>query len=119
MAQGSQSDPIVDATAMDWGEHPRVAGIYVKQLLTADDNPFASVALVQVPEKALVGRHTHVDRVETVYVLKGRSVLTLGGNPMPFNAGQIIALPAGAEHELRNVGSEPVELITFFTPPIS
>jgi quercetin dioxygenase-like cupin family protein len=53
-----------------------------------------------------------------VYVLKGQCVLTLGETEYPFNAGQIVALPAGEEHELRNVGSEPVELITFFTPPV-
>ncbi len=118
MTQDTQATPIVDATAIEWGEHPRVAGIYVKKLLSADENPLASVNLVKVPEGGVVGHHMHVDQVETVYVLKGQCVLTIGGNEMPFNVGQIVALPAGVEHELRNAGSEPVELITFFTPPI-
>jgi quercetin dioxygenase-like cupin family protein len=120
MAHKNQSSsPIVDATTMEWGEHPRVTGILTKQLLTASDNPLASVALVQVPPGSVVGLHSHTDQVETVYVLKGQSVLTLAGTEMPFNAGQIVALPAGVEHELRNAGPGPVELITFFTPPIS
>jgi quercetin dioxygenase-like cupin family protein len=119
MAQNDQpSSPIVDAMAIEWGEHPRVAGILMKQLLTASDNRLASVALVQVPPGSVVGLHSHTDQVETVYVLKGQSVLTLAETEMPFNAGQIVALPAGVEHELRNAGPEPVELITFFTPPI-
>jgi quercetin dioxygenase-like cupin family protein len=113
------SNPIVDATTMEWGEHPRVAGIYMKQLLTASDNPLASVALVQVPPGGVVGLHSHAEQVETVYMLKGQGVLTLAGDEMPFKAGQIVALPTGVEHELRNAGNEPVELITFFTPPIS
>jgi quercetin dioxygenase-like cupin family protein len=118
MAKDSQGVPIVDATAMEWREHPRVQGIYAKQLLSATDNPLASVAVVQVPPGAEVSRHSHAGQVETVYVLKGQCVLTLGETEYPFNAGQIVALPAGEEHELRNVGSEPVELITFFTPPV-
>ena len=118
MARDTQVGPIVDATAIEWGEHPRVAGIYVKKLLTADENPLANVNLVKVPEGGVVGHHIHVDQVETVYVLKGQCVLTIGENETPFRAGQIVALLAGVEHELRNVGPEPVELITFFTPPI-
>lgn len=118
MTQDTQATQIVDATAVEWGEHPRVAGIYMKKLLTAEENPLASVNLVKVPEGAVVGHHVHGDQVETVYVLKGQCVLTIGGNEMSFNTGQIVALPAGVEHELRNVGSDPVELITFFTPPI-
>jgi quercetin dioxygenase-like cupin family protein len=104
---------------MLWEEHPRVQGIYAKQLLTADTNPLASVALVQVPPGAEVSRHSHGEQVETIYVLKGQCVLTLGEEEHPFNAGQIVALPAGLQHELRNAGSEPAELITFFTPPVS
>ena len=118
MALNTQAHPIVDATAIEWGEHPRVAGIYVKKLLTADENPLANVNLVKVPKGGVVGHHMHVDQVETVYVLKGQCILTIGENEMPFRAGQIVALPTGVEHELRNVGSDPVELITFFTPPI-
>jgi quercetin dioxygenase-like cupin family protein len=118
MTPNAQSHPIVDPTDMEWGEHPRVAGISMKKLLTSDENPLASVNLVKVPEGGVVGHHMHADQVETVYVLKGQCVLTIGEDDMPFGAGQIVALPAGVEHELRNVGSVPVELITFFTPPI-
>ena len=119
MTHNTYANLIVDATAMEWGEHPRVAGIYVKKLLTENENPLASVNLVKVPEGGIVGHHMHKDQVETVYILKGQCTLTIGGKDMPFNAGQIVALPAGLEHELRNAGSEPAELITFFTPPIS
>jgi quercetin dioxygenase-like cupin family protein len=118
MAPNTKTHPIVDATAVEWGEHPRIAGIYMKKLLTSDENPLASVNLVKVPEGGAIGHHMHADQIETVYVLKGRCVLAIEKNEMPFSAGQIVALPAGVEHELRNVGSDPVELITFFTPPI-
>ena len=118
MTHDTQGAMILDAASMEWKAHPRIQGIYAKQLLTAADNPLASVALVQVPPGAGVSRHSHGEQVETVYVLRGQCVLTLGEEEHPFNAGQIVAFPVDLEHELRNVGSEPVELITFFTPPI-
>jgi len=52
-------------------------------------------------------------------MLAGQSVLTLGDAETPFNAGQIVAVPIGLEHALRNESAEDVELLTFFTPPLT
>ena len=110
---------IADTTAGEWQEHPRFAGIWMKPLLTRADNALANVSLVRVPPGREVGRHIHPTQVETVYILTGRSILTVGDTEAPLEAGQIAAIPIGAEHALRNVGAEPVELLAFFTPPIS
>ena len=109
---------IVNAAAIDWTEHPRFRDIGMKSLLGAADNPLAGVTLVQVPPDGVIGRHIHVNEIETVYVLAGQSVLTLGDADHPFAAGQIVAIPAGLEHALVNTGSETVELLCIFTPPL-
>jgi len=111
--------PIVDALAVDWTQHPRFAGISVRVLLTPADNPYANVNIVRVPVGAEVGRHLHPTQIETVYVLAGQCVLTLGESEHPMAAGSIVAIPIGLEHSLRNGGDEPVELLAFFTPPLS
>ena len=66
----------------------------------------------------VIGRHLHVKEIETVYVLAGQTVLTLGNTDHAFNAGEIVAIPAGLEHALVNTGSETVELLCIFTPPL-
>ena len=109
---------IADAATREWQEHPRIRGIFLNVLLTSEANPFANVNLVKVPPGGVVSLHQHPEEIETVYVLSGKSVLTLDDTDVPFKSGQIVAIPMGLEHELRNTGSEPVELITFFTPPI-
>lgn len=111
--------PLADASAVEWRQHPRFPGIAFKTLLTAAHNPFANVNLVQVPPGGVIGRHYHPKEVETVYVLAGQSVLTLGEVELPFRVGQVVAIPIGLEHALHNTGGEPVELLTFFTPPIA
>ena len=58
------------------------------------------------------------EQVETVFILAGKSELVLGDRRMPFNAGAIVAIPKGLEHELHNVGDDAVELLAIFTPPI-
>jgi quercetin dioxygenase-like cupin family protein len=110
---------IVDAPITSWVDHPRFPGIRMQQLLTSQDNPGASVSRVRVPPGGVVGWHSHREQVETVYVLSGRSMLTLGAQEHPFGAGEIVAIPAALEHTLRNEGTEAVELLCFFTPPVA
>jgi mannose-6-phosphate isomerase-like protein (cupin superfamily) len=110
---------VIDPEAIPWGEHPRFAGIRMKTLLTSETHPLASSALVRVPPGGVIGSHHHRQETEIVYVLAGRSLLTLGETETPFDAGQMVAIPAGLEHSLRNAGQETVLLLTVFNPPLA
>lgn len=109
---------VVDLAVGEWQEHFRFPGISIKGLLTASDNPFANVNVIKVPPGAVVGRHRHAEQVETVWVIRGNAILTLDQSEVSIKDGQIIAIPIGLEHALRNEGMTLVELLTFFTPPI-
>lgn len=110
---------IADLEAGEWQEHTRFPGIYMKGLLTSADNPLASVNVIQVPPGATVGRHYHAQQLETIWVIKGNAILTLDQMEVSIKDGQIIAIPIGLEHALRNEDQSPVQLLTFFTPPLS
>ena len=114
-----QDIPLVDGTVLPWEEHPRIRNVFMKSLLTSADNPLANISLVKVPVGGSVSRHLHANEVETVYLLAGKSELVLGDNRVAFDAGSVVAIPKGLEHELHNVGDEPVELLAFFTPPLT
>jgi quercetin dioxygenase-like cupin family protein len=103
----------------DWREHTRFPGIYMQGLLTTSDNPLASVNAVRVPPNGTIGRHRHAEQVETVWVIRGNAILTLEQTEVSLRNGQIIAIPIGLEHALRNEGPALVELLTFFTPPLT
>ncbi|MFN2165692.1 MAG: cupin domain-containing protein [Anaerolineae bacterium] len=118
MTQANAGPAIVDPEGIPWAGHPRFENILMKPLITSATHDLASVARVHVPPEGVIGLHIHTREVEVVYVLSGESVLTLGSADASFCAGQVVAIPAGLEHGLRNVGDEPVELLTFFTPPI-
>ena len=120
MAQDTPSPlSAVAEEEVPWVPHPRFAEISMRQLLTARDNPLASVSRVHVPPGGVIGWHNHATQTETVYVLTGQSTLTLGENPVAFGAGHIVAIPPATRHTLTNEGVEPVELLCFFTPPIA
>ena len=109
---------IADMHAGEWQEHPRFAGITMKGVLTSADNPYASANVVQVPPGGVIGRHRHEQQIETVWIIRGDAVLTLDQTDVPMRAGQIVAIPIGLEHALRNDSETMVELLTFFTPPL-
>jgi quercetin dioxygenase-like cupin family protein len=110
---------IAPEASNEWQEHPRFRGIYVKKLLTPADNALANVNVVRVPPGCTIGCHQHPTQVETIYVLAGQSTLTLGEVEVSFYAGHIVAVPMGMEHFLHNPGTETVELLTIFTPPLT
>ena len=110
---------VVDLTVGEWQEHSRFPGIHMKSLLTPADNPLASVNVVRVPPGGSIGRHRHAQQLETVWVIRGNAILTLDQTEVFIKDGQIIAIPIGLEHALRNEGETPLELLTFFTPPLT
>lgn len=110
---------VVDLLTGEWQEHARFPGIHIQGLLTSLDNPFANVNAVRVASGGTIGRHQHAGQVETVWVIQGNAILTLDQTEVSLRDGQIIAIPPGLEHALRNEGPALVELLTFFTPPLA
>ena len=109
---------IADLNAGEWLEHIRFPSVTMKGLLTSADNPLASINVVHVPPGAVIGRHRHPKQVETIWIIRGEPVLTLDQMDIQLKAGQITAIPIGLEHALRNKGTDAVELLTIFTPPL-
>lgn len=109
---------VVDLAVGQWQEHARFPGVTMKSLLSVSDNPFANINAVRVPPGGKIGRHHHAQQVETIWIIRGNAVLTLDQTEVPLTDGQLVAIPIGLEHALRNDGTTLVELLTFFTPPL-
>ena len=110
---------VVDLLSGEWQEHTRFPGIQMQGLLTRLDNPFANVNAIRVLSGGRIGPHRHTGQVETVWVIRGNAILTLDQTEVYLRDGQIIAIPIGLEHALRNESPALVELLTFFTPPLA
>jgi quercetin dioxygenase-like cupin family protein len=108
----------VDQADIPWEPHPRYPTVDFKPLISSADNAYASVAMVRFPPGGVISIHAHPQEIETIYCLAGTGVFTLDGREFPFSEGQIIAVPAGVAHGLRNESDEDVLIITFFTPPL-
>ncbi len=109
---------VMDPETIEWRGHERFPGMLMKTLITSKENPFLSLNIARIPPGVSLSFHNHTNEVETVYMISGKGILTLEDTDVPFEAGQVIALPMGFNHCLKNTGEEEIQMITIFTPPL-
>jgi len=61
--------------------------------------------------------HVHPNCEEVVYVLDGEVEHTLGDQRVTLRAGDLIVVPRGVPHQLRNTGDAPVRAYVVFSSP--
>jgi len=63
-----------------------------------------------------IGEEVHtVDQI--LYSVAGEGESILEGQVKPFGKGDVVAVPAGTRHNIRNTGDDPLRLFTVYAPP--
>jgi len=60
--------------------------------------------------------NSHPRSVETFWFLQGEGIATSDGEEIPVRAGQLLVLPPGSVHHIRNTGPGRMYAITTMTP---
>jgi mannose-6-phosphate isomerase-like protein (cupin superfamily) len=64
--------------------------------------------------------HHHDTEHQIIYLLQGEADVTLGDDaPVRCTAGSIVRIPPKLRHRVVNVGTEPLETIVIYSPPIA
>jgi mannose-6-phosphate isomerase-like protein (cupin superfamily) len=64
-----------------------------------------------------IGAEVHEDRDQFFRVEQGKGEVMIDGKRTPVKADDAIIVPAGAEHNVVNTGTEPLQLYTLYAPP--
>lgn len=64
-----------------------------------------------------IGEEVHTDRDQFFRVETGSGEILIDGNVTEVQADMAMIVPAGARHNVRNTGSEPLKLYTLYAPP--
>jgi mannose-6-phosphate isomerase-like protein (cupin superfamily) len=64
-----------------------------------------------------IGSEVHEDRDQFFRVEAGDGEITIDGTVHRVTAGFAMIVPAGARHNVRNLGSAPLSLYTLYGPP--
>jgi mannose-6-phosphate isomerase-like protein (cupin superfamily) len=76
--------------------------------------PDLSLGLYVLPAGGVDPQQPHTE-AEAYYVIRGRSLITVGGETRSVQPGTTVFVPAGVEHRFHDI-SEPLQLLVFFAP---
>ncbi|PRZ14065.1 cupin domain-containing protein [Nesterenkonia sandarakina] len=77
----------------------------------------AQIVLMTVPAGGEIGDEVHENTDQILTFISGSGEADLNGESHPIETGDQCAVPAGAQHNFRNTGDEPLVLYTVYSPP--
>jgi mannose-6-phosphate isomerase-like protein (cupin superfamily) len=64
-----------------------------------------------------IGEEVHPDRDQFFRVEEGEGEVFIDGRTTPIEGDTAIVVPAGARHNISNIGRKPLKLYTLYAPP--
>lgn len=64
-----------------------------------------------------IGEETHTDVDQFFRVEKGEGEVLIDGRTTKIESDMAIIVPAGARHNIRNIGDKPLKLYSLYGPP--
>lgn len=109
---------LINPDAVDEYEAPAPFQRFMKLLIdgeTFPGTPF-SIALSRYPSGAGCAFHSHRDSTEAYFVLEGELMATVKGTEYQVKRGELIYIPASAEHRAENRGKETCRFMAINSP---
>ena len=103
---------------LDWGPHRTYPRVQTKAMLSKAQQPAFSVHRVRVEPGAEISPHVHDGSAETFFILSGTGCFIWATGDVPCGPGSLGVAPAGFRHGIRNTGTEALDLLAIFSPPM-
>jgi mannose-6-phosphate isomerase-like protein (cupin superfamily) len=110
---------ILNEQDLPWGPHRSFPRVHTKPVLGKAQQPAFSVLRVRVEPGAEISTHIHEAASETVYILAGSGCFLSADGDVPCTQGSVCLAPIGYTHGVRNTGSEALEILAIFSPPLA
>ena len=96
-------------------------GSTIRELLNPRNSPHQNQSLAHATLSAgqKTTRHYHPLTEETYFVMSGRALMEVDGETRELSAGDAVAIPSGAKHQIENVGDGPLEFLCCCAPAYS
>jgi len=93
-------------------------GCFAQVLMNAANWNEISLHHVLINPNCTITNHTHEKQTEAHYIISGLGNAILGEQSIPIHKGDIVIAYPFVPHEIQNNGSEPLELLCIFNPPL-
>ncbi|EOA84767.1 hypothetical protein ACJQWK_07183 [Exserohilum turcicum] len=76
---------------------------------------YSQIVAMEVPVNGEIGDEVHlVDQI--LLFTSGRGLATVAGKEQEVQAGDVVVVPAGTQHQFVTRGDQPLELVTVYSP---
>ena len=79
--------------------------------------PHAQLVVMSIPAGGEIGEEVHPGVDQVLSIVDGSGEAVLDDVPAEVGGGDLVLVPAGAKHNLRNVGTGDLKLYTIYAPP--
>jgi mannose-6-phosphate isomerase-like protein (cupin superfamily) len=79
--------------------------------------PHMQLVLMSLEPGEEIGEETHESTDQFFRVEQGEGIVSIDGRETPIESDSAILVPAGARHNVKNTGHEPLRLYTLYAPP--
>jgi mannose-6-phosphate isomerase-like protein (cupin superfamily) len=79
--------------------------------------PHAQLVVMSIPADGEIGEEVHDDVDQVISIVDGSGEAVLDDVPTPIGGGDLVLVPAGTKHNVRNVGTGNLKLYTVYAPP--
>jgi mannose-6-phosphate isomerase-like protein (cupin superfamily) len=59
----------------------------------------------------------HADAGHAFYIIAGTAEMIIDGESLTAKTGCVVAIPGGSRHSIRNIGTDPLVMLTIYDPP--
>ena len=78
---------------------------------------FTQIVVMTIPTDGEIGEEVHEDTDQVLTFVSGVGEARVGGETRAVTAGDLVAVPAGTQHNFVNTGPNPLVLYTVYGPP--
>jgi mannose-6-phosphate isomerase-like protein (cupin superfamily) len=79
--------------------------------------PHAQLVVMSIPAGEDIGEEVHDDVDQVLSIVDGSGEAVLDELPTEIGEGDLVMVPAGTKHNVRNVGTGDLKLYTVYAPP--
>jgi mannose-6-phosphate isomerase-like protein (cupin superfamily) len=78
---------------------------------------YTQIVVMTIPAGGEIGEEVHEDTDQVLTFVSGVGEARVGGETRTVEAGDLVAVPAGTQHNFVNTGPNPLVLYTVYGPP--
>ena len=78
---------------------------------------YSQLVIMTIPPEGEIGEEVHPDTDQILTFVSGVGEASVDGESREVAQGDLVCVPAGARHNFRNTGPNPLVLYTVYGPP--